>query len=236
MIIQKLRKIVLESDDVGGKLFDLFIQFLIILSLISFSIETLPNLSNQTVQILWYFNVFCVAIFTIEYLLRIFLSQKKLSFIFSFYGMIDLFAILPFYITSGIDLRSIRIFRIFRLFRVFKILRYNKAISRFKNAIISIKEELTLFLVVALLLLYVSAVGIYYFENSAQPDVFKSVFHSLWWAVVTLTTVGYGDVYPITVGGKIFTSIIILIGLGVVAVPTGLIASALTRTIKDENL
>ena len=236
MTKQRLRKIVLESDTFGGKLFDLFIQSLIILSLISFSIETLPDLSDKTVQILWYFNVFCIAIFTLEYLFRIILSEKKLSFIFSFYGMIDLLAILPFYITSGIDLRSIRIFRIFRLFRVFKILRYNKAISRFKTAIVLIKEELILFLFVTLLLLYVSAVGIYYFENSAQPDAFKSVFHSLWWAIVTLTTVGYGDVYPITVGGKIFTSFIVLIGLGIVAVPTGLMASALTRTIKDDNL
>jgi voltage-gated potassium channel len=79
-------------------------------------------------------------------------------------------------------------------------------------------------------------VGIYYFENAAQPEAFKSIFHSFWWAIVTLTTVGYGDVYPITLGGKIFTSIIVLIGLGIVAVPTGLIASALTRTIKDNEL
>ncbi len=236
MIIQILRKIVLDSDNFGGRIFDLFIQSLIILSLISFSIETLPDLSERTNRILWYLNVFCVTVFTIEYLLRIFLSQKKIKFIFSFYGIIDLFAILPFYITSGIDLRSIRIFRIFRLFRVFKILRYNKAIKRFRDVIATIKEELTLFLVVTLLLLYVSAVGIYYFENSAQPEVFQSVFHSFWWAIVTLTTVGYGDSYPITVGGKIFTSIIVLIGLGIVAVPTGLIASALTSTIKDDNL
>lgn len=84
-------------------------------------------------------------------------------------------------------------------------------------------------------MLYISAVGIYYFENSAQPEQFKSVFHSLWWAVITLTTVGYGDVYPITVGGKIFTFVILTIGLGVIAVPTGLIASALTKTLKSDD-
>jgi voltage-gated potassium channel len=233
---QKIKKIVLDADTFGGKFFDLFIQSLIILSLISFSIETLPNLNEQILQYLWYFNVFCIVIFTAEYLLRIYLSDKKLSFIFSFYGIIDFFAFAPFYITSGIDLRSIRIFRIFRLLRVFKILRYNKAINRFKDAIVLIKEELILFLFVTLLLLYISAVGIYYFENAAQPEAFKSIFHSFWWAIVTLTTVGYGDVYPITLGGKIFTSIIVLIGLGIVAVPTGLIASALTRTIKDNEL
>ena len=92
-----------------------------------------------------------------------------------------------------------------------------------------IKEELFLFLILSSFLLFLSAVGIFYFENPAQPEVFASVFHSLWWAVATLTTVGYGDIYPITVGGKIFTSIMLFIGLGIVAVPTGLIASALTK-------
>lgn len=236
MIKHGLKKIVEDSDTLAGKIFDLFIQSLIILSIVAFSIETLPDISNYTSKILHYFNIFCVAVFTFEYLFRIFLSEKRLSFIFSFYGIIDLLAILPFYVASGVDLRSIRVFRIFRLFRVFKILRYNRAIKRFKKALILIKEELILFLFVTMLLLYLSSVGIYYFENSVQPESFKSFFHCLWWSVITLTTVGYGDVIPITVGGKIFTSVIVLIGLGVVAVPTGLIASALTRIIKDENL
>lgn len=236
MIKHRLKIIVEDSETFAGKIFDLFIQSLIILSIVAFSIETLPDLNYYTSKILHYFNILCVAVFTIEYLLRIFLSDKRLSFIFSFYGIIDLLAILPFYITSGIDLRSLRVFRIFRLFRVFKILRYNQAIRRFNKALISIKEELILFLFVAILLLYISSVGIYYFENSVQPEAFKSVFHCLWWSIITLTTVGYGDVYPISVGGKIFTSIIVIIGLGIVAVPTGLIASALTRTLKDEDL
>lgn len=126
--------------------------------------------------------------------------------------------------------------KIFDLFIQSLIILSIVAIKRFKKAIILIKEELILFLFVTILLLYLSSVGIYYFENSVQPESFKSFFHCLWWSVITLTTVGYGDVIPITVGGKIFTSIIVLIGLGVVAVPTGLIASALTRIIRDENL
>jgi len=118
---------------------------------------------------------------------------------------------------------------------MFKMLRYSRAIQRLKQAFLTIKEELVLFLIVTGFLLYISSVGIYYFENNAQPEQFKSVFHCLWWAIVTLTTVGYGDAYPITMGGKIFTSIVALIGIGVVAVPTGLIASALTKVIKDEE-
>jgi len=193
MLLQ-IKRIIEENDTPTGKVFDLFIQALIVLSLVSFSIETLPDLSENTKRILKITETIIVIIFSVEYLLRLFVADKKLKFVFSFYGLIDLFAILPFYIARGIDLRSIRVFRLFRLIRAFKIFRYSKAIQRFKNAFSEVKEELVLFLVATVFLLYISAVGIYYFENSAQPEQFKSIFHSLWWAVVTLTTVGYGDV------------------------------------------
>jgi voltage-gated potassium channel len=148
--------------------------------------------------------------------------------------LVDLAAILPFYIASGLDLRAVRVFRLLRLLRIFKLLKYNEAISRFHRALLIAKEELVLFGLVAAIMLYLSAVGIYYFENSAQPEQFKSVFHSLWWAVTTLTTVGYGDMYPITAGGRLFTFFVLVIGLGIVAVPTGLIASALSQ-VRDED-
>ena len=83
--------------------------------------------------------------------------------------------------------------------------------------------------------MYLSSIGIYYFENQAQPELFKSVFHSLWWAVTTLTTVGYGDMFPITVGGKLFSTLVVFIGLGIVAIPTGLFASALSKTFKKDD-
>jgi voltage-gated potassium channel len=231
----KLKTIIEENDTTIGKIFDFFIQFLIIISLISFSVETLPDLNLKTKRFLNILELVIVIIFSIEYILRLVVSDRKLKFIFSFFGLIDLFAILPFYITIGIDLRSIRIFRLFRLLRSFKLMRYNNSILRFKNAISMIKEDLIVFLFSTAMLLFFSSVGIYYFENPAQPDQFKSVFDCLWWAVVTLTSVGYGDIYPITVGGKIFTFIILIIGLGIVAVPTGLIASALTKGIKNDK-
>ena len=121
------------------------------------------------------------------------------------------------------------------MFIIFKFVRYNKAILRLGRAFQIAKEEFVLFGIVTIMLLYLSAVGIYYFENNAQPEVFKSIFHSLWWAVATLTTVGYGDVYPITIGGKIFTFIILMIGLGIVAVPAGLFASALSKARLEET-
>lgn len=231
----QLKRIIEENDTTAGKAFDLFIQFLIVVSLVSFCIETLPNLGKNTKWILNTTEVIIIAIFTLEYLLRLFVADKKLKFVFSFYALIDLIAILPFYVARGIDLRSIRVFRLFRLIRAFKIFRYSKAIQRFKNAFLDVKEELILFLVATGFLLFIAAVGIYYFENPAQPEQFKSIFHCLWWAVATLTTVGYGDIYPITAGGKIFTSFIVIIGLGIIAVPTGLLASALTKTIKEDK-
>jgi len=229
-----LKSIIENNDTKTGRQFDLFIQALILLSLACFSIETLPDLEPKTRNTLGIIELVTVVIFTAEYILRIIVSNRRLAFIFSFYGIIDLAAILPFYIASGVDLRSIRVFRLFRLLRAFKILRYNRAAARFRSALLSVKEELILFMIATIFLLYFSAVGIYYFENPAQPENFASVFHCLWWAVATLTTVGYGDVYPITAGGKIFTFIMLMIGLGIIAVPTGLISSAFTAVIKKE--
>ena len=230
-----LKKSIEQSDTPWGRRLDLFIQGLIILSMVTFSLETLPNLSTSTRSILKIIEVFTVSVFTMEYLLRVFVASNKLRFIFSFYGLIDLLAILPFFITPAFDLRTLRAFRLLRLFRAFKLVRYNKAISRFRHAILLIKEELVLFGSFSCLILYLSAAGIYFFESKAQPEVFSSIFHSLWWAVATLTTVGYGDIYPITVGGKIFTFFILMIGLGIVAVPTGLLSSALSKAREMEE-
>lgn len=230
-----LKETITNIDSKSGRRFDIFIQVLIILSLIAYSIETMPDLEPKTRQALEYFEVFCVAIFTVEYVLRIIFAKNKARYIFSFFGIIDLLAILPFYLSFGVDLRSIRIFRIFRVFRILKLVRYNQALQRFKDAAMGSKEEIVLFGIVTGILLYLSAFGIYIFENEAQPEKFSSVFQSLWWAISTLTTVGYGDVYPITVGGKIFTFFMLLIGLGIVTVPAGIVASALSTSVKKKN-
>lgn len=205
------------------------IQVLIVVSIVSFTIETLPDLSPATRRVMELIELVTVIVFTIEYLLRIAVADSKLGFVFSFFGLIDLLAILPFYIAPGLDLRSVRAMRLLRLFRAFKFARYNKAMRRFAKAFDMAKEEIFLFFAVAVLMIYFSAVGIYYFENEAQPEKFASVVHSLWWSICTLTTVGYGDVYPVTPGGKIFTSIVMVIGLGIVAVPAGLLASAVSK-------
>lgn len=231
----RIKRVIEESDTRIGRVFDLSIQALIILSLITFSIETLPDLSPESRSWLRWFEIASVAIFTLEYILRVIVATPTRGYILSFFGVVDLVAILPFYIGTGIDLRSVRAFRLLRLFRIFKLARYSDAVRRFHRALIIAWEELVLFLTGAAIVLFLSGVGIYYFENRAQPDAFASVFHSLWWAVATLTTVGYGDVYPITTGGKIFTFVVLLVGLGIVSVPAGLMASALSKAREMEQ-
>jgi voltage-gated potassium channel len=225
----RLRAIVEQSDSTAGMLFDLVIQTLVVLSLLAYSIETLPDLPASIRRLLHGFEVFSVVIFTGEYLLRWYVAEPRYQYPLSFFGVVDLMAILPYYIGLGIDLRSFRAFRLLRLFRLLKIARYNRAVRRFHLALKIAQEELVLFVCVTLILLFLAAVGIHHFEAEAQPRTFGSVFHCLWWAVATLTTVGYGDVYPVTVGGKIFTFVILLVGLGFISVPAGMIASALAK-------
>ena len=234
-ITEKIRTIVQESDTAAGRAFDLAVIFLILVSVITFTVETLPGLSPAIMRVLQVSEVVITLLFTLEYVLRIVTSSKKWSYIFSFYGLIDLIAILPFYLSMGVDLRSIRIVRLFRIFRILKIAQYNQAMARLAKAFMLARHEILIFLGATLMLLYFAAVGIYYFEHAHQPDAFRSIFDGLWWAVATLTTVGYGDVYPVTVGGKLFTFVILICGMGIVAVPAGLIAAALSKVVREED-
>lgn len=211
----------------------LFIQGLIVLSVIGFTVETLPDLDPQLAAALRQFEVFVIAVFTAEYLLRLYVAENRLRFIFSFFGIIDLLVIMPFYLQLGLDLRSLRVLWLLRLFRLLKLVRYGEAAKRLENAFRLVRYDLAVFAMGASLILYLASVGIYFFEHEAQPEQFGSVFHAIWWAVVTLTTVGYGDVYPITLGGRIFTFCVIMIGLGVFAVPTALIVMALVNSREE---
>jgi voltage-gated potassium channel len=238
MIHPKLHplKHLFEKHDTGwGRVFDFFILFLIGVSVVCFSIDTLPNQSPETERLLDILELSIVSIFTIEYLIRILVADHKLKFMFSFLGLIDLVAILPFYLAVGVDLRMLRAFRFLRVFGALKVVRYNKAVWRMKHAFHVAKEEIVLFMVTALMLIYFAAVGIYYFENPVQPNVFSSVFDSLWWSVITLTTVGYGDMRPVTLGGRVFTFLVLLIGLGIFSVPAGLVASAMITARDAES-
>jgi voltage-gated potassium channel len=235
MIRQYLQNRLFNVETETGRNFGLAIGATIILSTISFSIETVPYLEEAYRVSLSRFELITVAIFSIEYLARLYAAPARLKFAFSFYGLIDLVAILPYFLMGGLDLRAVRIFRLLRLFRILKLLRYKAAARRFLRALKLVREELILFSVISVMLVFVAAVGIYYFEHAAQPEHFRSIFDALWWAVSTLTTVGYGDIYPITTGGRLFTFLVLVVGLGVIAVPTGLVASALSQARSEEK-
>lgn len=230
----KLREVIEDVETTPGKVFDIGVQLLIVVSLICFSLETLPNLSDVHKSYLRNAEIFFVIIFTLEYLLRVFVAKPRAKFVFSFFGIIDFLSIAPFYLFAGVGTQYLRSLRLLRLVRTLKLVRYSDAAKRLHRALLVAKEEIVLYLVFTVFLLFFASVGIYHFENPAQPDVFSSIFHCLWWSVTTLTTVGYGDTYPITAGGRIFTFFVLIIGLGVVAVPAGLVASALSTAREDD--
>lgn len=231
---ERLRRIVEQSDSPKGRAFDIAVQCVIGFSLVCFSIETLPDLSYRSRSLLHTIELATVAFFSTEYLLRLSVAKRPMRYASSFFGIVDLLSVLPFYLSGAADLRVIRAFRLLRLFRIFKLARYNQAVQRFHRALLIAWEELMLFFALAAIILFLSACGIYHFEHEQQPEKFASIFHSLWWAVATLTTVGYGDVFPVTTGGRVFTFFVLLVGLGIVSVPAGLVASALSEARRME--
>jgi voltage-gated potassium channel len=236
--MDRLKSFIDHPETAGGRAFDIFIQAMVVISVVAYSVETLPNLNSDIRLFLDGLEAFTVTVFTIEYCLRLLVAKPKHKYVFSFFGLIDLCAILPYYFSLGVDLRTVRAVRLIRLVRLLKLARYNSAMRRFHLALSIAREEIILFAGVTLILLYFAAIGIHHFESESQPETFGSVFHCLWWAVVTLTTVGYGDVYPITVGGKAFTFVMLMVSLGFISVPAGLVASALAkaRQIEDDEL
>jgi len=221
---------------------------LIILNVVVLILESYKQFSFSNFSFFNAFEIFSVCVFSIEYLMRLWTSDlekkyngnsfvKRLRFTFSSFGLIDLFAILPFYLPFifPFDLRILRILRLFRLLRIFKLGRYSKSLKTIGSVLKETKSDLTITIFVAFILLILSSTLMYYIENEAQPEEFGSIVHSLWWAITTLTTVGYGDVYPITVTGKILSGIIAIIGIGFVALPTGIISSAFIKKIQEQK-
>ncbi len=235
----RLHRIVETRDNIWGIVFDNMVYVLVLISLVTFTLKTIPGLSDQTQSLLYFVEIVTVILFTVEYGLRVYVAEKKSNYVFGFYGFVDLLAVLPFYLAvlgiSNLDGRILRLVRLLRVFRLLKLLRFNLAIDRLQRAIVIAREEIVMFAVLSSILIYISAAGIWYFESEVQPNQFGSVFDGLWWAVVTLTTVGYGDIYPVTAGGRAFTFMLLMIGLGIVAIPPGIIASALSKARAEQD-
>lgn len=245
-IKSKIFEIIEVGNSLPSKIFDIFIIILIILTLFSVIAETF-NIPVFLQNIISVFEKVSVVIFTIEYILRIWTAdllhpelspmRSRFKYLLSFMAIIDLLAILPFYLPFfiKIDLRALRALRVIRLLRIFKINRYTTALNTmaqvFKN---KASQPISSMLVVGLLMIIASVI-MYNIESSAQPDKFSNAFDALWWAIATLTTVGYGDVYPVTIAGKVLSIIIAILGIGMVAVPTGIITAGFSEVLDKKK-
>lgn len=214
----------------GGVNVGRVMDVLILLSAIAIALETMPELPAQLRSLLFNFEVLLLAIFAAEYVLRLVTAPRPARYAFSFWGIVDLLAFAPAIALMTPQWQVLRTFRLLRLVRLFKLFRGSHAMERLVVAFRQVRGELAIFGVIAALMLYISAVGIYIFEHEAQPEVFSSIPNSLWWAVASFTTVGYGDMFPITPGGRIFTTFVLFIGLGVIAVPSAIITTALLES------
>lgn len=247
--IQKRTFEIIQSANDGdrtSRLFDLFIMFLIIMNSISIMIDTfqLPKMIKTTLQII---DLTTSIIFSVEYLLRIWTApllypcktslSARIRYIFSFMAIIDLLAILPFYLPMVLpfNLKSLRLLRITRLLRIFKMNRYTKALNKVGAVFRAKSSQLVSSMLVVFMLIILSSILMFNIENAAQPEAFTNIFDSMWWAVATFTTVGYGDIYPITIMGKFLSAIIAFLGIGLVAVPTGIISAGFVEQIDTQH-
>jgi len=217
------------------------------LNLIVIILSTFDNIIEKHLILLHFFEVFSVGIFTVEYFMRLITCDFKypakknyislFKYVFSFIAIIDLLSILPFYLPFifRFDLRFLRAFRLFRIFRLFKIGRYSNSLKIIGNVFKSKKQELVITISFMFLLLIMSSILMFYVEHEVQPEEFPNAIRTLWWAVATLTTIGYGDVFPITDMGRILSAIIAIIGIGFIALPTGILSSGFMEEINKIN-
>lgn len=231
------------KESVAHSIFESFIVLLIILNTFAIVIESVS--SNK--EFLRVFEIFSITVFTIEYFLRIYTSSCKypelskgkaaIKFIFSAIGLIDLLSILPFYLSFHplimADGRVLRVIRLLRLTRLMKLHRYLDSLKLIQNVFKKRKNELIVTAFIAFLLIIIASILMYEIEKTAQPDKFPDVISAFWWAIATLTTIGYGDIYPITTLGKVISAIISLIGIGFIALPTAIISTSFLDEIKE---
>lgn len=243
--------------------FDVFIITLIILNVIAIVLESIEPLREQFQSLFDYFEIFTVIIFTVEYILRIWTANLipeyekpitgNLKYALAPLAIIDLLAFLPFYLPFvGVDLRLLRMLRIFRSFRLFKKARCIEVLSFINGVFKKKEEELVISLIFTVFLLLIAPTLTYYVENETQPENFSSIPETIWWGIATLTTVSYGDVYPVTPLGQFLSGVIAIIGIGILALPTGILAPGFSdeisrrkeqhdccpicgQTIKEEN-
>ena len=232
-----------SDEDTASKITDIFLVSLIFFNILMVILETVESLYFNYKTFFKYFEFFSVTIFSIEYIGRLWScienkgkketnSRARIKYIFSFSALIDAVAILPSllaFLFPTVDLRFVRALRIFRLL---KFSRYSSSINTLLVVLWDQRKSFGAAFFILFIILIISSSGMYLVEKDIQPEKFGSIPQSMWWSIVTLTTVGYGDVYPVTSMGKFFGSIIIILGIGTVALPSGILASAFTEHTK----
>ena len=241
---------ILQEETIGTKanrFFDKFIIVLVSINLIVLILGSITSMPPGFVTFSNYFEIFSVIIFTIEYIIRIYVADKfypcnnKLKsigkFFISKHGIIDLLAILPFYLPLffNCNLLFLRLLRLLKFIRGLKIFRYNQSLNIILNVLYKKKKDLMMTGSLALTVMIVASVLMYYTENSAQPDKFPDILSCFWWSIATLTTIGYGDVYPITGLGKIIAGSVAIVGIGLVSLPTAILSMGFMENISSNN-
>lgn len=234
---EKIHEIIFEADTKAGKWFDIILLLIIIASVIIVSLETVGSLEAKYgtlfIWIEWIFTIF----FTIEYCLRIYAVRRPSKYIFSFYGIIDLLAILPLYLSfffvASKHFTIIRVMRLLRVFRIFKLGSFLKHGNVIVNSLKASRAKITVFMYFVLLAVIVFGAVMYMVEGGTN-DGFDSIPRSIYWAIVTLTTVGYGDISPITPMGQFIAACIMILGYAVIAVPTGIISAEMVNSMEKD--
>ena len=232
-----------------SRVVDLVLMGLIIASVVTVILESVQSIEDRYTDALYWFEVFTIAVFSVEYMLRVWSCvespgpddqsdfKTRLRFVFSFHAIVDLLAILPFYLlTFGlVGSFDMRFLRAVRLLRVLKLTRYSAALNMLILTINQNGRALAAAFLILITVMLLAASGMYYFERDAQPQDFGSIPAAMWWAFATLTTVGYGDVTPITVGGKVFGALITVVGIGMVALPTSILATGYSEQLRSSS-
>jgi len=237
-----------SKSDFLSRGFNIFIISLIVLNIFAVALETIQDVSDTYAGSFKIFEWFSMAVFTLEYLLRVWTCtlnpefaapiRGRIRYMLTPAAIIDLMVVMPFYlpIFFDLDLRFLRVLRLFRLFTLFKMARYSKSLHLFKGVLRDTRQELFIVLAVTMGMLVFASGVIYFIENKAQPEAFSSIPAAMWWAVSTMTTVGYGDVYPITTLGKFFGGFISILGLGTFGLPVGIIAYGFIEELQKQKM
>lgn len=233
----KIFTVVYGVDTRAGRIFDLLLLCFIILSVVVIMLETMPSIDKRFHKELFITELIFTGLFTLEFLLRIFCTNKPLKYVFSFYGIIDLLALLPmylsfFFIGSNV-FSSVRTLRLLRLFRILKLIKFIEEATRLKIALLQSRAKITVFLYTVIVIAMTIGTLMYYIEG--PENGFTSIPRSIYWTIVTLTTVGFGDIVPQTPIGQLISLVLMITGYGIIAVPTGIVGAEFAKQHRKEE-